>query len=437
MRATDGNLIAVNATGCLEVFTTPYPETSWQIAVDAFAVRQCGGGRDRRRGGDAGEGTRRGAHHRPGRRRRHHRHRLRLPVRHVRAQRRRALHLLRQRRLHEHRRAALLGDAAGRAHRHDAGAGPPSRATCSAPARACRRSRSPTAFPMSRPRRSPTCTISSARSIKAMGIHGARYIQIHVPCPLGWGSASHDTIRLARLAVESGLFPVFEAEHGVVTAQPQDPQPRAGRRVSEAAEALRASVRDGRGRRAHRQAAGDRRPQHRRVPPARTTRETLMEHPFAITLDVGTSLANHTGSWRTSRPVYVDRLPPCNHACPAGENIQAWLFHAEAGDYETAWRTLTQDNPMPAVMGRVCYHPCEDACNRAKIDTRGRHQFGRALPRRRGDQARLGVRAARRRERQARARRRRRSVGPLGRLSSAPARPHRSRSTRPVRSPAA
>jgi len=53
--------------------------------------------------------------------------------------------------------------------------------------------------------------------IKAMGIHGARYIHVHVPCPLGWGSASHDTIRLARLAVESGLFPIYEAEHGVVT----------------------------------------------------------------------------------------------------------------------------------------------------------------------------------------------------------------------------
>jgi pyruvate ferredoxin oxidoreductase beta subunit len=53
--------------------------------------------------------------------------------------------------------------------------------------------------------------------MKAMGIHGARYIQIHVPCPLGWGSASHDTIRLARLAVECGMFPVFEAEHGIVT----------------------------------------------------------------------------------------------------------------------------------------------------------------------------------------------------------------------------
>ena len=93
-----------------------------------------------------------------------------------------------------------------------------------------------------------------------------------------------------------------------------------------------------------------------------------MTHPFAISLDVGTSLANLTGSWRTSRPVYVDRLPPCNHACPAGENIQGWLYHAESGDYETAWRTLTTDNPMPAVMGRVCYHPCENACNRAQVD---------------------------------------------------------------------
>jgi 2-oxoacid:acceptor oxidoreductase delta subunit (pyruvate/2-ketoisovalerate family) len=93
-----------------------------------------------------------------------------------------------------------------------------------------------------------------------------------------------------------------------------------------------------------------------------------MEHPFAISLDVGSSLANLTGSWRTSRPMYVDRLPPCNNACPAGENIQSWLYCAESGDYENAWRTLTNDNPLPAVMGRVCYHPCENACNRASID---------------------------------------------------------------------
>jgi len=93
-----------------------------------------------------------------------------------------------------------------------------------------------------------------------------------------------------------------------------------------------------------------------------------MDKPFAITLDPGSSLANKTGSWRTQRPVYVDRLPPCNAQCPAGEDIQGWLFHAESGDYEAAWRHLTRDNPFPAIMGRVCYHTCEGVCNRGKLD---------------------------------------------------------------------
>jgi NADPH-dependent glutamate synthase beta subunit-like oxidoreductase len=95
-----------------------------------------------------------------------------------------------------------------------------------------------------------------------------------------------------------------------------------------------------------------------------------MEKPFAITLDVGSSLANKTGSWRTERAVYVDRLPPCNDACPAGENIQQWLYHAEEGaaGYERAWRQIMEDNPFPAIMGRVCYHPCETACNRGSLD---------------------------------------------------------------------
>lgn len=94
-----------------------------------------------------------------------------------------------------------------------------------------------------------------------------------------------------------------------------------------------------------------------------------MSKPFAITLKPGTSLTNLTGTWRTERPVYLNRLPPCNNACPAGENIQGWLFHAESGDYEQAWRVLTLDNPLPAVMGRVCYHPCENACNRGQLDS--------------------------------------------------------------------
>ena len=80
-------------------------------------------------------------------------------------------------------------------------------------------------------------------------------------------------------------------------------------------------------------------------------------------------LRSLTGPVRTERPVYRDILPPCNVACPAGENIQGWLDHVEAGRYEQAWRTLVADNPFPAIHGRVCYHPCEGSCNRAELDS--------------------------------------------------------------------
>ncbi len=63
-----------------------------------------------------------------------------------------------------------------------------------------------------------------------------------------------------------------------------------------------------------------------------------------------------------------DCLPPCNHACPAGENIQGWLQRAQSGDYHAAWKTLVENNPLPAIMGRACYHPCESVCNRARLD---------------------------------------------------------------------
>ncbi len=78
--------------------------------------------------------------------------------------------------------------------------------------------------------------------------------------------------------------------------------------------------------------------------------------------------AEGTGPKRSRRPEYLDMLPPCNNACPAGENIQAWLSLAQAGRYREAWETLTADNPMPAIHGRVCYHPCEDGCNRNYVD---------------------------------------------------------------------
>ena len=93
-----------------------------------------------------------------------------------------------------------------------------------------------------------------------------------------------------------------------------------------------------------------------------------MLKPFAITLEVDSSLANRTGSWRTERPNYRTLLPPCNNACPAGENIQKWLYYAESGDYHNAWEVLVENNPLPAIMGRACYHPCETSCNRGQLD---------------------------------------------------------------------
>ena len=76
-----------------------------------------------------------------------------------------------------------------------------------------------------------------------------------------------------------------------------------------------------------------------------------------------------TGSVRKSKPEYVDFFPPCNNACPAGENIQEWLSLAQEGKIEDAWRKLTEQNPMAAIHGRVCYHPCENSCNRKDLDS--------------------------------------------------------------------
>jgi NADPH-dependent glutamate synthase beta subunit-like oxidoreductase len=88
-----------------------------------------------------------------------------------------------------------------------------------------------------------------------------------------------------------------------------------------------------------------------------------------LTLPPDLTHERRTGPHRTQHPTYVDLLPPCNEACPAGEDIQGWLALAVAGDLEGAWRHLVRDNPMPAVVGRVCYHPCETKCNRAQLDS--------------------------------------------------------------------
>ena len=81
-----------------------------------------------------------------------------------------------------------------------------------------------------------------------------------------------------------------------------------------------------------------------------------------------TSHAEGTGPLRSTRPLYVDFMPPCNSACPAGENIQAWLSHAQAGNYFEAFQSIVEDNPFPGLMGRVCVKPCETGCNRNHID---------------------------------------------------------------------
>ncbi len=81
-----------------------------------------------------------------------------------------------------------------------------------------------------------------------------------------------------------------------------------------------------------------------------------------------TTLEIKTGSWRTRRPVYVEAQAPCGAACPAGEAIPRWIERARLGDCARAWQVIREDNPFPAIMGRVCAHPCESACNRRQWD---------------------------------------------------------------------
>jgi NADPH-dependent glutamate synthase beta subunit-like oxidoreductase len=75
-----------------------------------------------------------------------------------------------------------------------------------------------------------------------------------------------------------------------------------------------------------------------------------------------------TGNWRSIRPVYRDKLPPCNNACGTNEKIQGYLDLVKRGKYIDAYSLIKEDMPFPSVTGRVCYHPCEQACNRGQYD---------------------------------------------------------------------
>src|SRR5215207_1427172 len=218
MRATAGNLIAVNATGCLEVFTTPYPETSWQVAwlhslfgnaaavATGVAAAMRVKGRDNVRvlaqGGDGGTtdigfGCLSGMFERNDD----------------------VLYIC-------YDNEAYMNTGVQRSS-----ATPPTARTAttpalgSAPGNVFGTGKNVPRIAMAH--RIPyvaTASVSNLRDLEAkvtyaMSIEGARYIHILVPCPLGWGSSPEDTIKLARLAVESGLFPLFEAHHGKVTAR--------------------------------------------------------------------------------------------------------------------------------------------------------------------------------------------------------------------------
>ena len=92
--------------------------------------------------------------------------------------------------------------------------------------------------------------------------------------------------------------------------------------------------------------------------------------PLGLALDLRKVVPYQTGSWRTLLPVNIMQTPPCTHACPAGNDIRGFLRTlAEQKDYEAAWHVLTRNNPLPAICGRVCPHPCEEGCNRRDFDT--------------------------------------------------------------------
>jgi len=75
-----------------------------------------------------------------------------------------------------------------------------------------------------------------------------------------------------------------------------------------------------------------------------------------------------TGQWSSKKPFYVEKISPCREACPAGNDIPGFLSFAARGDFDHALELLLQENPLPGVCGRVCYHPCQVKCNRSQYD---------------------------------------------------------------------
>ena len=87
-----------------------------------------------------------------------------------------------------------------------------------------------------------------------------------------------------------------------------------------------------------------------------------------ISISFGNMEWNKTGAWRAQRPFYEDKTPPCSAACPAGNDIVAFIQKTTQGDFEGAWNLIKEENPFPGICGRVCFHPCESKCNRGAYD---------------------------------------------------------------------
>lgn len=100
--------------------------------------------------------------------------------------------------------------------------------------------------------------------------------------------------------------------------------------------------------------------------PSPVTFKKISDMPY-FTMSEATTEWNQTGTWRYMRPRYVERIPACQHGCPISNDIESWIRFFEKGDIKTAWEAITLESPFPSIMGRVCFHPCMDHCNRKEF----------------------------------------------------------------------
>ncbi|UCD78512.1 MAG: FAD-dependent oxidoreductase, partial [Desulfobacterales bacterium] len=95
---------------------------------------------------------------------------------------------------------------------------------------------------------------------------------------------------------------------------------------------------------------------------------TFRDLPLFLPHSSISTAVNKTGSWRFFHPKYDEKTAPCSAACPLGQDIARIEMLASRGLFKDAWHAILEENPFPAVCGRVCFHPCESSCNRSQLD---------------------------------------------------------------------